>query len=167
MAHSHATGTVCYTCRRKIKHFCAPNCRRQSAVCLSVAARFTAAQTQGVCRTIATAVSEYIASWTGTGRVRGQVSDYDSSADVSLTMGPGTLANRKDELQLVIDSLRAGALKLPDYIQEMFERASLYFTQIGAHKFPAYKVRQLQELHDLATEVRTLLFTADSNRCKT
>jgi hypothetical protein len=53
----------------------------------------------------------------------------------------------------VIDNIKQGTLKLPDYLLEMFERASLYFQQIGAKQFPEYKVRQIMELHEMAQQV--------------
>lgn len=71
----------------------------------------------------------------------------------SIVRGPGRLGEKKDELQLVIDNIKAGQLKLADYLLEMFERASMYFQQIGARQLPEYKAKQIMELHDMALQV--------------
>lgn len=82
------------------------------------------------------------------------------ASDVSAAIGtsaewPFAIAReRKDELQLVLDGLRRGRLKLSDYLLEMFERAGMYFHQIGGQHYPAARVQQIQSLHDLAQKVR-------------
>lgn len=64
--------------------------------------------------------------------------------------------DKQDELQLVLDHLRSGNLSLRDYLLEMYERASMYFHQIGLAQCPPQRVQQIQMLHQQAQQVRSL-----------
>lgn len=63
------------------------------------------------------------------------------------------VADKQDELQLVLDHLQKGNLNLTDYLMEMFERASMYFQQIGLAQCPPQRVEQIQQLHQQAQQV--------------
>ena len=64
------------------------------------------------------------------------------------------VADKQDELQLVLDHLRNGNLNLRDYLMEMYERASMYFHQIGLAQCPPQRVQHIQSLHQQAQQVR-------------
>jgi hypothetical protein len=66
-------------------------------------------------------------------------------------------ATRQDELQLVLDRLQQGKLNLSDYLLEMYERASMYFHQIGLQHCPPQRVEQIRILHSKAQQVRPQL----------
>lgn len=104
-------------------------------------------------RTLAGSVSDFLASWTQTTAPRG-AGGGGATPESAIARGPGELGQAKDELQLVIDNMKAGTLRLPDYLLEMFERATLYFQQIGAAKLPQFKAAPIMELHELAQQVR-------------
>jgi hypothetical protein len=117
-------------------------------------------------RTLALAFSEYLASWTQSPALRSaSTSSWDTRATSSIARGPGRLGEKKDELQLVIDNIKHGQLKLADYLLEMFERASLYFQQIGARQLPEYKVRQIMELHEMALQASFPLYACAGIKC--
>jgi hypothetical protein len=63
-------------------------------------------------------------------------------------------ADGKDELQLILDGVRKGSLELSAYLMELFERASMYFNQIGRHNYPPQRVQQIHDLQELARLVR-------------
>lgn len=81
------------------------------------------------------------------------------ASDMSAVVGTSSVwpfaiaRERKDELQLVLDGLRRGSLNLSDYLLEMFERAGMYFHQIGGQHYPQARVQQIHSLHDLAQKV--------------
>lgn len=108
------------------------------------------------CRTIATAVTEYLTNLTQHSlwgaRPAAPVVDFPDAN--TLTKGPGSLLEQQDELSIVMHNLTAGSLQLSDYLLEMFERASAYFSQIGRLQLPDYKNQQLQQLLDMARAVR-------------
>ena len=90
------------------------------------------------------------------------------ASDMSAAVGTSSVwpfaiaRERKDELQLVLEGLRRGRLSLSVYLLEMFERAGMYFHQIGGQHYPAARVQQIQSLHDLAQKVHPPLMISQS-----
>lgn len=103
------------------------------------------------CRTLATAFTEYILNLVdGSGG-----SATSRQVTVAQNGWPCRLVPEKqDELQLVLDRLRSENLNLRDYILEMYERATMYFQQIGLAHCPPQRVQQIQTLHQHAQHVR-------------
>lgn len=103
------------------------------------------------CRTLASAFTEYILNLVdGSG---------GSAARRNVVLGQNgwpcrLVADKQDELQLVLDHLRSGNLNLRDYLMEMYERASMYFHQIGLAQCPPQRVQQIQMLHQQAQQAR-------------